>query len=93
MCRVLDVERSGFYAWRRNPESKRAQEDKRLLTKIRQFWAESGFVYGYRNITKDLKDDNEQVGKTECIVLCGRTTSHLTGVIRNTEASVAGILV
>ena len=63
MCRVLEVERSGFYAWFKQPESKRALEDKRLLTKIRQFWAESGFVYGYRNITKDLKDDNEQVGK------------------------------
>jgi len=63
MCRILDVHRSGFYAWLKHPEPKRTQEDRRLLAKIKQFWAESGFVYGYRNITKDLKDDNEVVGK------------------------------
>lgn len=63
MCRVLEVERSGFYAWLRAPESKRAIEDKRLLGQIKQFWMESGFAYGYRNITKDLKDDGETCGK------------------------------
>lgn len=63
MCRVLKVNRSGFYAWLKHPESKRFKEDKRLLQKIKQFWAESGFSYGYRNITKDLKDDRECVGK------------------------------
>ena len=63
MCRVLDIHPSGFYAWLKKPKSNRELEDDRLLTKIKQFWAESGFVYGYRNITKDLKDDNEQVGK------------------------------
>ena len=63
MCRVLKVNRSGFYAWLKQPESQRAKEDKRLLQKIKQFWAESGFSYGYRNITKDLKDDRESVGK------------------------------
>lgn len=36
-------------------ESKRAAEDKRLLGWIKQFWRESGFSYGYRNITLDIK--------------------------------------
>lgn len=63
MCRVLNVHRSGFYAWLKNPTSNRAQEDKRLLGQIKQFWMESGFAYGYRNITKDLKDHGEICGK------------------------------
>ncbi len=63
MCRVLEIHPSGFYAWLQKPKSNRKLEDDRLLTKIKQFWTESGFVYGYRNITKDLKDDNEHVGK------------------------------
>jgi putative transposase len=67
MCRVLKVQRSGFYAWLKQPKSNRQQEDERLLGKIRQFWMESGFVYGYRNITLDLKDDGEVVGKNRIL--------------------------
>lgn len=63
MCRILEVHRSGFYAWLHHPESKRAREDKRLLGKIKQFWLESGCVYGYRNVSRDLKEHGEAVGK------------------------------
>ncbi len=31
MCRVLEICPSGFYAWLKQPESKRAIEDRRLL--------------------------------------------------------------
>lgn len=62
MCRVLEVQRSGFYAWLKQPKSLRTQEDDRLLGKIKQFWIESGFAYGYRNITKNLKEDGEGCG-------------------------------
>ena len=30
---------------------------------IKQFWLESGCAYGYRNITKDMKDHGESCGK------------------------------
>ncbi|GIU48981.1 transposase [Shewanella algidipiscicola] len=60
---MLNVHRSGFYAWLKQPCSNRTIEDKRLLGKIKQFWLESGCVYGYRNLTLDLKDDGESVGK------------------------------
>ncbi len=63
MCRILNVHRSGFYSWLKNPHSNRAIEDSRLLGKIKQFWLESGCVYGYRNITLDLRDDGELCGK------------------------------
>ncbi len=63
MCDVLKINRSGFYAWRQQPESKRTKEDKRLLGKIKQFWLESGCVYGYRNLTLDMRDDGETCGK------------------------------
>ena len=63
MCRVLNINRSGFYAWLLEPKSRRMIEDERLLSQIRQFWLESGFSYGYRNITKDFKDHGEACGK------------------------------
>jgi putative transposase len=63
MCRVLSIQRSGYYAWLKKPLSDRAIEDQRLLAPIKQFWSESGYAYGYRNITLDLKDQGESCGK------------------------------
>ena len=65
MCRVLKVHRSGFYAWLKAPLSRHQIEDNRLLGHIKQFWMESGFVYGYRNITIDLKDHGETCGQNK----------------------------
>lgn len=63
MCEVMAIHRSGFYAWLQKPQSEREIEDDRLLGQIKQFWIESGFSYGYRNITKDLKDHGKTCGK------------------------------
>ena len=63
MCSVLGVNRAGFYAWLKRPVSNRHREDKRLLGLIKQRWIESSFVYGYRNISRDLKDEGESCGK------------------------------
>lgn len=63
LCRVMQVQRSGYYAWRAQPLSQRGQDDRRLLGLIKQSWLESGTVYGYRKITSDLRDLGEQVGK------------------------------
>ena len=35
MCRVLQVSRSGYYAWRDRPPSKRAKENAALTERIR----------------------------------------------------------
>ena len=68
MCRVLEINRSGFYAWLKKPQSLHTKEDERLLTKIKQFWMESGCSYGYRNVMRDLKDDGESCGHN-CVSL------------------------
>ena len=31
MCQILSIQRSGFYAWLKQPKSARASEDERLL--------------------------------------------------------------
>ena len=63
MCRVLRVHFSGFYAWLKEPLSRRAQEDARQTELIRQAWSESGKVYGYRKLADDLRDQGEQVSE------------------------------
>lgn len=63
LCRILDVHPSGFYAWKKKPLSKRHKEDRRLIGLIKQFWLESGSVYGYRKIHDDLLSIGESCGK------------------------------
>ncbi|CEF20793.1 hypothetical protein XACJK2_910002 [Xanthomonas citri pv. citri] len=52
MCRVLRVNRAGYYAWLKSPDSERAKEDERLLGLIKHHWLASGSVYGHRKIAK-----------------------------------------
>ena len=63
MCRVLEIHRSGFYAWLKNPVSRRNGEDERLLEQIRHFWGESDGVYGSPRIFIDLREAGVRCGK------------------------------
>ena len=44
MCRCLRIQRSGFYAWLKNPLSKRAKEDARQTELLGKAWRDSGRV-------------------------------------------------
>ena len=59
MCRVLKVNRAGYYAWLKMPMSDRSKEDQRLLGLIKHQWLASGSVYGHRKVTDDLRDLGE----------------------------------
>ena len=63
MCRVLRVNRAGYDAWLRSPDSARAKQDQRLLGVIKHHWLASGSVYGHRKITKDLRDLGERCSR------------------------------
>ena len=54
---------SGYYAWRNRPRSQRAIANERLTGLIKQFWLESGGIYGYRKIHSDLRSIGERCGK------------------------------
>jgi hypothetical protein len=63
LCYMLRIHRSGYYAWLNQPKSPRQKDDERLLGLIKQFWLESGCVYGYRKIHKDLREQGETCGR------------------------------
>lgn len=63
MCRVLEVSRSGYYAWLGRPISKRDRENKRLVGLIRAAYLASGGVYGAPRIFLDLREAGETCGK------------------------------
>jgi len=59
LCRVLKVDRRGFYRWLNKPISSTEQANQRLLGLIKQSWLESGCVYGSPRIHADLKELGE----------------------------------
>lgn len=60
---MMEVHPSGYYDWRSRAPSRRTREDERLLGLIKQSWLESGAVYGYRKVHRDLRELGEACGK------------------------------
>jgi putative transposase len=64
MCRVLEVARSGYYAWRkRTTPCARQLADERLLLNIRLSYHASDGTYGAPRILDDLRDAGFHVGQ------------------------------
>jgi len=63
MCGLLNVSRSGYYAWRVRPESPRAKRDRELMPKIRRAHARSKGVYGSPRVHAELAADGVRVGR------------------------------
>ncbi len=72
MCRVLQVSRSGYYDWRRRPDSARARRHRQLTEKIRYFHQASRETYGSPRIHTDLVDSGERVGENTVALLMQR---------------------
>ena len=57
LCRVLQVAKSGYYAWRRRKESRRAQANRPLIARIKEAHARSRKTYGRRRIHAQLRQE------------------------------------
>jgi transposase InsO family protein len=63
MADVLQVSRSGFYAWRDRPLSARARRDAELVGAIRSSHTSSDGSYGALRVHEDLKEAGFRVGE------------------------------
>jgi len=63
MCRVLGVSRSGYYGWKKQPQSKRRKEDEKILMEIRESHKNSRRAYGSPRITEDLQACGTKCGE------------------------------
>jgi putative transposase len=61
MCQVLDVARSGYYAWRDRPASARRRRRAELAGKIRQVHDQSRGTYGSPRVAVELKEQGIDV--------------------------------
>ena len=63
MCKVLNVSRSGYYAWKSRIPSKRQVVNDELLENIREVYKKSRRVYGSPRITDELNEHGLKCGK------------------------------
>ncbi len=63
LCTLLDVSRSGFYAWLNPKPSKRAEQNQHLRTKIAQLHEQSRQTYGSPRMTIELREQGEKIGR------------------------------
>ena len=63
MCRVIGASRSGYYQWRRQPQSKRHKDNEKILVEIKESHKNSRRAYGSPRITEDLQANGTRCGK------------------------------
>ena len=63
MARVLDVSRSGFYAWLDRPPSNRSLEDERLKVAIAAAHVKTRQTYGATRLQAELNEEGFAVGR------------------------------
>ena len=63
MCRVYDVTREGYYAWRRRGESQRSIEDAELFEVIYHVFKKHEGCYGSPKITKEMHKLGYAIGQ------------------------------
>lgn len=55
LCKMVGVSKSGYYAWKARPPSKRSREDAALTEKIREVHRRSRETYGYPRVHAELR--------------------------------------
>lgn len=63
LCRVLDVSRSGYYAWRSRKPSVRELEDERLRPKVVEAFETGRGAYGSPRVRDELVDQGFEIGR------------------------------
>jgi len=100
LCRVLGVARSGYYAWRTRPVSRRREADGQLEAQIRQIHVASRRTYGSPRIHAELRDQGVRCSKKRVarvmrragIRVCRPTRRRTTTDSRHTLPVAANLL-
>ncbi len=80
LCRIVDVSRSGYYAWRNRPPSERARFDAVLSEKIQTIHRNSRATYGSPRVHAELRTIGIRCGRKRAARLMRR--AKLRGSLR-----------
>lgn len=86
----MQVHRSGYYQWLKQPISGRELENRELLIHIKEAYKESNGIYGHRNIHKDLKELGIHVNKKRVARLMSEAKLYGVGTYRRKPKSKVG---
>ena len=79
MCRVIGASRSGYYGWKRQPQSKRQKDNEIILTEIRESHKNSSRAYGSPRITEDIQANGTKCSENR-VVEFPRKIGHIEGL-------------
>ncbi|MBA3617065.1 MAG: IS3 family transposase [Rubrobacteraceae bacterium] len=85
LCQVLKVSRSGYYAWKERPQSRRSVEDASLTAKIREIHERSRRTYGYPRVHAELRSLGVECGRRRVARLMREAS--LSGCMRGRRRS------
>lgn len=87
LCKILEVSRSGYYAWEKRPESSRKKENEELLSVMKQIHAKYRGVYGSRKMKKALEKEGWRVNhkRVERLMKVGGLRFRLFGEIQSDD--------
>lgn len=91
MCQVLQVSRSGYYAWAARPPSRRQQRREELIRRIQEAHEQSNGTYGSPRVHAELIEQKIQVCVNTVAKLMKQTQIrsiiHRRFVVRTTESN------
>lgn len=80
-CKVLEVSRSGYYAWLIRPESERKKQNDILIVEMKQIHKNSRGTYGLPRILERLKQLGKNCGKNRIYSLMKK--AGISGLIKD----------
>ena len=69
LCRMLEISRSGYYAWRERPDSAHDQQDRQLRVLVRASFEASRQRYGSPRVLEDLREQQIHVSRKRVVRL------------------------
>ena len=92
MCRCVQVSASGYYGWATRPPSARAQENARLVARMRDLHTEHDSVLGSPRMWEELRYAGERCGRHRGARLMRRAGMHSVPQRRQWQSKSSGTL-